>query len=443
MSVCAAALLATGCSQTTSSPSSGGTPVRGAEAIGYVRMDDLVKKHPLYPELSRLDDDMQALQFKQLAASGAAPSLPPDQLRKEQAEINKEFAAATERAKAALKAKQDEYSKREAEAIRDAIGSAGAIGGAPGAAAVGNSVNSEFKTQARSVQAGAEKNLDAYRKQLVAHDNAALRALQNSLNESAARTYGTKSEQVQKAEADFALAQAQADASERVALNAKLSNLVLDDATREDARKQLNVLDHKEADGLAAMKNRDSATLAALRKQLRDSTSAELDRQAAAMQAQTLAKINKRESDVRQQLVTQINALPVPGPNGGPMIPANVSPAVRDKLKALHQKYQDEFTKDANVTVAQFNKTRDELQKRMALITGVDVGGQNASSQQLDALEKQRRALYDQMLSQIEREVKIIAARRGVGVVLSQVMAPSGGVDLTDDAEKDIESLHE
>jgi uncharacterized protein YdcH (DUF465 family) len=248
---------------------------------------------------------------------------------------------------------------------------------------------------------------------------------------------------VQKAEADFALAQAQADASERVALNAKLSNLVLDDATREDARKQLNVLDHKEADGLAAMKNRDSATLAALRKQLRDSTSAELDRQAAAMQAQTLAKINKRESDVRQQLVTQINALPVPGPNGGPMIPANVSPAVRDKLKALHQKYQDEFTKDANVTVAQFNKTRDELQKRMALITGVDVGGQNASSQQLDALEKQRRALYDQMLSQIEREVKIIAARRGVGVVLSQVMAPSGGVDLTDDAEKDIESLHE
>lgn len=441
MSACAAVLLVTGCGKTASSPSSSGSPSRGLAAVGYVRMDDLLKKHPLYPELTRLDDDVQAMQFKRIAATSGAPSLPPDQIKKEQAAISREFAAAADQAKAALKAKQDEYAQREAQAIREALGAAGTASGGSGGAAVGAAVNSEYRAQAENVASGAQKNLDAYKRQLIVHDDAALRAVQNSLNASAARTYRTKAEQLQKSEADYALGQAQADASERVALNAKLSNLVLEDAAREDARKQLSALDRKEADGLAALKNRDSATLAVLQKQLGDQTRAELRRQAGIMGAQTQAKINKRELDVRQQIIAQMGALPVAG--GGPMAPTNVSPAIREKLNALHKKYQDEFTKDAKVTITQFEKTRTELQKRMALLTGVDVSAQASSGQQLDALEKQRRDLYDQMIAQIQREVKIIAARRGVGVVLSDVMAPAGGVDLTDDAEKDIESLHE
>lgn len=443
MSACAAALFVTGCGKTATSPSSTGTPSRGLAAIGYVRMDDLLKKHPLYPELTRLDDDVQAMQFKRFAATSGAPSLPPDQIKKEQAAISREFAAAADQAKAALKAKQDEYAQREAQAIREALGSAGASAGSSGGAGVGAAVNSEYRAQAESVSAGAQKSLEAYKRQLLAHDDAALHAVQNSLNASAARTYRTEAERLQKSEADYALGQAQADASERVALNAKLSNLVLEDAAREDARKQLTALDRKESDGLADLKNRDSATLAVLQKQLGDRTRAELRRQAGIMGAQTQAKINKRELDVRQQIIAQMGSLPVASAGGGAMIPTNVSPAIREKLNALHKKYQDEFTKDAKVTITQFEKTRTELQKRMALLGGVDVNAQAGSSQQLDALEKQRRDLYDQMISQIQREVKIIAARRGVGVVLSDVMAPAGGVDLTDDAEKDIESLHE
>ncbi len=61
----------------------------------------------------------------------------------------------------------------------------------------------------------------------------------------------------------------------------------------------------------------------------------------------------------------------------------------------------------------------------------------------MDALQKQRGELYEEMVDQIGREVKTIAQRRGIGVVVSDVVAPAGGVDLTADAEKDIESLHE
>jgi uroporphyrinogen-III synthase len=61
----------------------------------------------------------------------------------------------------------------------------------------------------------------------------------------------------------------------------------------------------------------------------------------------------------------------------------------------------------------------------------------------LGALQKQRGELYDEMVAQIGREVKAVAQKRGVNVVISDVVAPAGGVDLTADAEKDIESLHE
>ena len=47
------------------------------------------------------------------------------------------------------------------------------------------------------------------------------------------------------------------------------------------------------------------------------------------------------------------------------------------------------------------------------------------------------------MVAQIDREVRLIAQQRGISVVLTNVVAPAGGVDLTPDALKDIESLHE
>jgi hypothetical protein len=61
----------------------------------------------------------------------------------------------------------------------------------------------------------------------------------------------------------------------------------------------------------------------------------------------------------------------------------------------------------------------------------------------MSALQKQRGDLYNEMVEQIGREVKVIAEQRGINVVVSDVVAPAGGVDLTADAEKDIESLHE
>jgi Skp family chaperone for outer membrane proteins len=74
---------------------------------------------------------------------------------------------------------------------------------------------------------------------------------------------------------------------------------------------------------------------------------------------------------------------------------------------------------------------------------GTDAAAAQSAEAEIASLQKQRADLYAEMVDQIGREVKTIAQQRGISVVVSDVAAPAGGVDLTDDAMKDIETLHE
>ncbi len=121
----------------------------------------------------------------------------------------------------------------------------------------------------------------------------------------------------------------------------------------------------------------------------------------------------------------------------------NLPPALRARIQQLHQDYQKRFQDDAKTTIADFTKTRADLSRRYAQLHGVDAAGQAGAQAQILSLRKKRSDLYDQITAQIDREVRLIAQQRGVSVVLSNVVAPVNGVDLTPDALKDIESLHE
>ena len=291
------------------------------------------------------------------------------------------------------------------------------------------------------MQQAAGQNLGAYKGALIAQDQQAVHSLQMSLGQRAQRTYRATADRLQKAEADFALQQANDDASDRLSLRTKLSNLALDDAARADVKSQLDALDRKEADAVGAMRNRDGATLAALQKRLHDGIAAELNADVVEIHKRTIAKINERTLETRQQLVGQTGGL---GAGlAGPNVPGGVSPDMKAKLVALHQKFQHDFNDDATKMIAQFQKTRTDLLRRFGEISGVDEAAQAGADKEMDSLRKQRGDLYNEMVAQIGREVKTIAEKRGIEVVVSDVVAPAGGVDLTADAEKDIESLHE
>ncbi len=405
--------------------------------VGYVRMDALVRKHPLYTQLARLDEDLQALELKsvgsEIARSGADIAV-------EGKRLQGELDSAATRTKAALADKQQQYAKREQAAINAAIGVGAGAPGAGGAEIAGG-IARQANAQQRNVLGAAQKNLMTYRGAVIAQDRSAVESLNTSLAERASRAYRARADELQKKEADAALALASDDSAERLSLRTKLSNLALDDTSRQDVKKQLDALDKKEADVLGAMKNRDQGTLVALQHELHDRVRSELAVQVAALRKRTLAKIDAREKSTRQTIVQQL--APFPAVAGRAGASGTIAPGMRAKLEALHQKYQNDFNKDASQTIAAFAKTRSDLTRRFRELSNVDRNAQAGASRQIGVLQKQRGDLYGEMVAQIGREVKVIAEKRGINVVVKDVVAPAGGVDLTADAEKDIESLHE
>lgn len=425
-----------GCAGHPSATSTGADPQPSDDGrVGYVRMDELVKVHPLYAQLAHLDEDMQALQLKSVGSNVAQNGA---DIARAERELQAELSAAAERTKKTLTDKQQEYGAREQAAIDAAVGATARAGAGGGGIAADVARNA--KLQGADAAHAAQQNFDAYRAQLAEQSNAAAQSLRRSLAERAARTYRAKAEDLTKREADFALQEETGDAADRLSLRTKLSNLALDDDTRADVKKQLDALDRKESDAVAAMKNRDQSTLVALQKSLHERTQAELDTQIDALRKRTIAKIDERGLETRKLLVAQIG---VPATGGGVAVPNGIDPGMRSRLQALHAQYQKKFNADASATIAQFQKTRADLTKRFREIAGIDANAQAGANRQMDSLQKQRGELYNEMVEQIGREVKAVAAKRGINVVVSDVVAPAGGVDLTADAEKDIESLHE
>jgi len=241
------------------------------------------------------------------------------------------------------------------------------------------------------------------------------------------------------------LSLANEDASQRLALHTKLSSLALDDAAREDAQNQLKALDRKESDALAAQRNRDQQTLANLQAQLHTQVQQELNAEVSSIEKRSSGSLAARQQIVQRQSASVGGTVIATSAGGRPQPQANpnLSPQLRAKIQQLHDVYQKRFEDDAKTTIASFEATRADLSRRYAELHGVNDASVGGAQAQIVQLRKKRDDLYDQIVAQIEREVRVLAQQRGISVVLSDVVAPVGGVDLTPDALKDIESLHE
>jgi hypothetical protein len=410
----------------------------GAGRVGYVRMDDLVKKHPLYGQLAQYNANIEALNLSAIVPTVLAAS--PD-LKREEARLEAQLDAAAKRTDALLAAKGKSYQDRENAAIAAALRGAGAPSG-PSVAGIQSQMEGTAKTQAAGAGAQAQRDLDAYRKQLEAQDTAQITAAQHTLAARADRTYRAKADELNATEASLSLLLANADAAERLSLRTRLSSLALDDAARDEANKELAALDRKEADQLAAARNRDAQTLAALQTQLRAGIESDMRKQVAQIQQRSVQRYRERAGQLRTQFAPQNGPLIATSPGGAPQVNPNLPPALRARIAQLHADYTQAFRNDAKATIADFQKTRSDLTKRYAQLTGTDAAAAQSAQLEIRSLQKKRDDLYGQMVAQINREVKTIAQERGISTVVSTV-APAGGVDLTGDAMKDIETLHE
>ena len=418
-----------------------GPAAPGSGTVGYVRMEELVQKHPLYDQLARYDRSIDAFNLTAIAPQVAKTD---PHLAERERQLQKELHDAADRTQKLLGEKQQQYQQQESAAIAAAMRGAGQTG--PSAAQIAGSVNATAQQQQSGVASQARRDLDSYRKTLQKQDQAQIAAAQKALADRANRTYHAKAEELQSKESALSLKLASDDAAQRLALRTKLSSLALDDAAREDAQKQLNALDRKEADALAALRNRDQQALAALNAELHDQVQTDLSAQAAAIQKRSIGSLSQRQASLVKQVTTQSGPVVRTNVVNGRVqqqINPNLPPALRSRIEQLHNDYQKRFQDDAKTTIADFEKTRQDLSRRYALLHGIDAGSQRSAQNQIESLRKKRGDLYDQMVAQIDREVRLIAQQRGISVVLTNVVAPAGGVDLTPDALKDIESLHE
>ncbi len=395
--------------------------------IGYVRIDEIVKHHPLYDQLSQLDDGIAAIN---LAAMAPRVPLSAAEISRDVVALNVQLRNAQDRANKILAQKQADYTRKEQAAVAAALAAAGE-GNAGATAAQQMTSTSAQQMQAATQQANA--NYMAYQQSVVAQNNAAFQNMSGQLQAAANRKYQARALQYQQSESALSLQLTQNDASQRLAIRTKLSNLALDPATRSQLRTQMADLDQREQTQLNEARQRDAAALAAYRKQLQSETASQMSQQAAKMRSQTQALLESR----RNQVTAQLRSL-------GPMpVARNLSPATQAKIAQIHQQFAAAFQADAAKTIDEYNATKADLDRQYAALHGADVGATGAAAKQLANLQKQRGDLYDKIVAQIKSETARIAQDRGLTVVFADVEATPGGYDLTDEVIKDIESLHE
>lgn len=398
--------------------------VRGT---GYVRIGDVVKHHPLYAQLSQLDDAIAAINLQSVA-----PHVPlgASQIAAQTAQLNRELYTAQVRANKILAQKQRDYEQRETQAVNAALAAAG-IRGSGGQAA--QQISGASAQQAQQAAQAASADLQAYQQSVIAQDNAASSSIARNLQTQAAQKYRAKAEQLQQNETDLSLQLTQQDAAQRLAIKMRLSNLALDPTQRRQAQDQLAAINARESAAVETQRNADAATLRAYRAQLDRQTGDAMRSQVGAITAQTRQKLEER----RNQVGAQLRNL------GPPQLPTNIPPNVQSRIAEIHRQYVGQFHADASKTIADYNATKADLDRQFAALHGADVGATGAAAKELDALQKRRLELYQQIVAQVKRDASRIAKEQGFSIVFADIWSAAGGYDLTNEVIKDVEGQHE
>jgi hypothetical protein len=417
--VIVATIAVAGCAPNVHSPA-----VRGT---GYVRMDEIVKHHPLYGQLSQLDDAIAAINLQSVAPHvplGAA------QIAAQTAELNRELRAAQTRANKILAQKQRDYEQRESQAVNAALAAAGIRGSGALAAQQMSGVSAQQAAQATQA---ANADLMAYQQSVIAQNNAASSTIQRQLQIQEEQKYRAKAEQVQQSETDLSLRLTQQDAAQRLAIKMRLSNLAMDPSARRQAEQQLAAINGREAQELDAQRTADAATLRAYRAQLDRQISDAIRSQVGAIAAQTRVKLEERRDEVGSQLRSL----------GPPSLPSNLPPGVQSRIAGIHKQFVTQFQTDAAKTLQEYNATKSDLDRQFAALHGADVGATGAAAKELDALQKRRAELYQQIVGQAQRDAVRIAKEEGFSIVFVDIWSAAGGYDLTNQVIKDVEGQHE
>jgi hypothetical protein len=397
----------------------------GIRGIAYVNLDDVVKRDPLYSQLSQIDDAIAMVELV-----GAGPRVPHTaaEIARDSAQLRAQIGAAQQRIQSIVAQKQQTYAARARAAVTSALAAAGVKNPADVAAAMG-AVSQQQQQQAQ-IQAG--RDLMAYRQTVVQQSTATARGIVRQLQQEAAQKLQAKAQQEQQAESNLALRLSQQDAPRRLAIQTRLSMLALGQSERQKLQAQLSQIASSENAAIAAQRSADEREYTAYRTQVETQTTAAIHAQLGTIQSQTQAKLIGR----RNAVVAQLRSVaPVPS--------ASIAPATRAQIRQIVQQLQDQYTRDVQDAIAQYEQTQAALEVQYAMLHGADAEASTAAQQEVALLQQRRQTLYDQIVNHIRTEAERLAKEKGFDVVFSDVTAAAGGYNMTNELISDIESEHE
>ncbi len=322
--------------------------------IGYIRLGDIVKRHPLYPQLQQVEAAIASID---LAAAVPHAPMTTAQISAATARLDIDLKQAQDRTNAILAQKQQQYA--DAERAVD-VAALRAAGQNQAADAVGRQMSATSAQQAQAAASQASQDFAVYQQSVIAQNNAASAAIARQLQNKAAQQFQAKAEQLQQNETDLSLQLTQNDSAERLTIKTRLSNLALDDAARAQLEQQLAAIEKKETDAMNAQRAVDRQQLMDYQRELQAQTAAAIRTQIGAVQSRTQAAIAARRNEVGAEI----------GSLGPAPIGANVPADVRQKLAQIHQQFAQQFQGDAQKAVGDYNATKADLDNQYAALHG-------------------------------------------------------------------------
>jgi hypothetical protein len=374
-----------------------------SDRYGFVRMETLMRTHPLAGDLANLDRQIASLQ-----SQFGAPRVARDTayLRAAQKSLQHELEEAAARTQILLREHGVALAAQERTQISALFKKREDIG--------------------RSFGTLLSEQRDTYAKELRSDRQQAVQTLAASIDERDARLLQTKADELHQRERDAAMKLAQADSGERTSLEAKAANPRLREADAKAVAASLSALDAKEDAQRKANLAADGQLLARLREQMRSDSQREFSEQVARLQKASAAELRARGAVTAAQTQASVSTLPTPGES-----PDNGAFAAR--IKWIHAHFQERLDADTRASIAAFKTTHARVQARFDALVRERREAQRNLMNEIRRLQRQRDALSARMTSQIRNKTVSVAEHASIDVVLTDVLAESHAVDLTDD----------
>ncbi|MGC1380843.1 MAG: hypothetical protein WA814_07440 [Candidatus Baltobacteraceae bacterium] len=258
----------------------------------------------------------------------------------------------------------------------------------------------------------ADREMLAFRDELVRGTQANLAAYEGSIGERNDRALAARDQEMRERELTLAFRLARQNAATRLTLRLKLRELHLDAATRARFEGELSALDRRQADTIAAMRRIDTAIFDRYRQQLARDGAVAIAQMAAQLRAKADANLALR----RRVLEAEARA-------------AAMLPNFPLQLASFGASYR--FETDAAEIVGGLRAAGRDLSRRFALLGDAARTSRRETDDRIAALRARRATLYRSMVAQIDRIAGRLARERHLDGVQTSGARPQDSVDLT------------